>query len=69
MRKIKLRYVGCDTARQHIRALRNTWLYSDEIVEAKELADSDATDEECEKHLSDLEDTISRRADFAISMF
>jgi hypothetical protein len=67
--KIKLRYVGCKTARDNLRAASNTWLYDGEIKDAKNYADSEATEEQCLRYLTDLEESVSRRASFAIKMF
>lgn len=66
--EIRLRYVGCSTARENLRVLSNTWLHEREIKAAKEYADSDKTDDQCEAYLSDLESVVSRRASFAIDM-
>jgi hypothetical protein len=67
--KIKLRYVSCKTARENLRAVSNTWLYDGEIKAAKNYADSEATEDQCEKYLTELEGDVCRRASFAINMF
>lgn len=61
MRDIKLDYVGCNTARENLRATSNTWLTKLDRDKIKNAVDN-FTDEECEKLKIELEKDITERA-------
>lgn len=69
MRNIKLRYVNCNTAKEHLACVQNTWLYPKERELCAKLSKSNMSDEFCERFLSKLEKTISKRADFCLSWY
>lgn len=67
MRKIKLNYVGCSTARENLLVAHNTWLTEYERSKIIDVA-KNGSDEECEIFKVEIEKELTCRINASMAL-